>query len=70
MRGLTIIRIILHHHKNFGELIQKGQELGKIGHHNCSALAGNTLYKGDMNWRHAILMLVSLYREWEMRPLS
>jgi hypothetical protein len=28
------------------------------------------LFKGDMKRRCAILMLVSLYMEWETRPLS
>jgi hypothetical protein len=72
-RGLTLTRIILHHHKNFREHVKKGKkwsEQGKIGCRHYSTLAGNAHYKGGMKWRHAILMLVSLYAEWETHPLS
>jgi hypothetical protein len=68
-RGLTLTRIILRHHKNFRERIQKGQEHGKIGRCHYSTLAVNTLYRGDMKQRRVILTLVSLYREWETRTL-
>jgi hypothetical protein len=76
-RGLTLTRIMLHHHKIFGEGLQKetemvrrGEEYGKIRHPHCSALAGSALFKGDTKWRHAIITLISLYVEWETHPLS
>jgi hypothetical protein len=67
-RGLTLTRIMLRHHKIFGEDIQKGKEMGrtweeqcKIRRHHCSALAGSVFFKGDTKQRCAILTLVSLY---------
>jgi hypothetical protein len=30
-RGLTLTRIILHHHKNFRETIKKGKEMARTG---------------------------------------
>jgi hypothetical protein len=76
-RGLTLTTIMLHHHNNFRERVQKGKEMVRIGQeqgnircHHCSALAGNAYYKGDTKWRPTILMLISLYMEWETHPLS
>jgi hypothetical protein len=51
-------------------LKQIGQEQDKIGCHHCSVVAGNMHYKGDTKRRCTILILISLYTEWEMRPLS
>jgi hypothetical protein len=47
-RGLTLTRIILHHHKNYtsSKKGKRWQEQDKTGRHHCSALAGNALYKG------------------------
>jgi hypothetical protein len=46
-------------------MVRTGEEHGKIEHRQCSTLAGSALFKGDMKRRRAILMLISLYIEWE-----
>jgi hypothetical protein len=51
-------------------MVRTDQEQGKIERHHYSVLDGNALYKGDMKLRRVILMLISLYKEWEMDPLS
>jgi hypothetical protein len=67
---------MLHHHKIFGgdvekgkEMVRTGEEQDKIGRHHYSSLAGRTLFKGDTKYRYVILTLVSLYTNWETRPL-
>jgi hypothetical protein len=54
--GLNLTRIMLHHHKIFGEDVQKGKEMvrtekeqGRIGNRHYSALARSTLFKGIQN---------------------
>jgi hypothetical protein len=55
-RGLTLTRIMLHHHKIFGEGVQKRKEMirtweeqDKIGRHHYFALVGSALFKGIRN---------------------
>jgi hypothetical protein len=67
---------MLRDHKIFREHLQKGKEMvrtgqehNKITRRHRSTLAMNTLYKGDTKQIHVILILVSLYTEWETRLL-
>jgi hypothetical protein len=49
-------------------MVKTGQEQDQIGRRHRFALAGNDLYKGEMKWRHIILMLVLyIWNGWRAR---
>jgi hypothetical protein len=69
MRGLTLTRIMLHHHNIFREprperkeMVGTREEQGKIGRRHCSTLAGIMLKGGyEIEMRHSNAHL-SIYR--------